>query len=110
MSYFGPGKLSAVDTGPHRNTYELIQPSAAGQMHTWVGGPVGFARVPITFVPAGPVETKSYDEAKIAEIQKAFDREVLGLEGSNVKTDDVLLVLFYTRKFIGFLFTDGSFS
>ena len=50
---------------------------------------------------------KYYDEVKMDEIQKAFDKTVLGWKGVTSKPMMGCLCYFYDRKFIGFLVTDG---
>jgi hypothetical protein len=50
---------------------------------------------------------KYYDEAKMSEIQKAFEAEVLKWKGVSSKPMMGCLCYFYNRKFIGFLVTDG---
>ena len=50
---------------------------------------------------------KYYDEAKMAEVQKAFDKTLLGWKGVTSKPMMGCQCYFYNRKFIGFLVTDG---
>ena len=50
---------------------------------------------------------KYYDEAKMAEIQNAFDKTVLEWKGVTSKPMMGCQCYFYNRKFIGFLVTDG---
>lgn len=50
---------------------------------------------------------KYYDEEKMAEIRRAFDREVLRWKGVSSRPMMGCLCYFYNRKFISFLVTDG---
>ena len=50
---------------------------------------------------------KYYDEEKMAEVRKAFDREVLTWKGVVSRPMMGCLCYFYNRKFIGFLVTNG---
>src|SRR6266699_5851730 len=50
---------------------------------------------------------KYFDELKMADIQKAFDSEVLEWKGVTSKPMMGCLCYFYNRKFICFLVTDG---
>lgn len=50
---------------------------------------------------------KYFDEAKMADIRKAFDEEVLRWKGIVSRPMMGCLCYFYKRKFIGFLVTDG---
>ncbi len=57
--------------------------------------------------PHGVVFMKYYDEKKMAEIQEAFDAEVLSWKGVSSRPMMGCLCYFYNRKFIGFLVTNG---
>jgi len=50
---------------------------------------------------------KYYDEGRMAEIRKTFEKEVLFLDGINSRQMMGCLCYLYKRKFIGFLVTDG---
>ena len=50
---------------------------------------------------------KYYDEEKMVEIRKTFDREVLEWKGVVSRPMMGCLCYFYNRKFIGFLVTNG---
>ena len=50
---------------------------------------------------------KYYDEEKMAEIRKTFEREVLTWDGISSRQLMGCLCYLYKRKFIGFLVTNG---
>src|SRR2546426_12340307 len=50
---------------------------------------------------------KYYDEKKMAEIRKTFEKEVLNWKGVTSRPMMGCLCYFYNRKFIGFLVTNG---
>src|SRR2546426_4907365 len=50
---------------------------------------------------------KHYDEKKMAEIRKSFEKEVLNWKGVNSRQMMGCLCYLYNRKFIGFLVTNG---
>ena len=50
---------------------------------------------------------KYYDEEKMAEIRRTFEKEILKWKGVTTKPMMGCLCYFYNRKFIGFLVTNG---
>ena len=48
-----------------------------------------------------------YDEKKMGEIRKIFEKEVLGWKGVTSRPMMGCLCYFYNRRFIGFLVTNG---
>jgi len=50
---------------------------------------------------------KYYDEKKMAEIRKTFEKEVLNWKGVTSRKMMGCLCYLYNRKFIGFLVTNG---
>jgi len=50
---------------------------------------------------------KYFDEEKMSEIRKTFEKEVLQWKGVTSKPMMGCLCYFYNRKFIGFLVTNG---
>jgi hypothetical protein len=50
---------------------------------------------------------KYYDEEKMAEIRKTFEKEVLSWNGASSRQMMGCLCYLYKRKFIGFLVTNG---
>src|SRR5438445_5693008 len=50
---------------------------------------------------------KYYDDKRMAEIRKTFEKEVLNWKGVTPRQMMGCLCYFYNRKFIGFLVTNG---